>query len=197
MKSDKKYFLHESSYIDDNVVIGRDTKIWHFSHIQSGAVLGNSCSIGQNVNIGNNVIIGNNVKIQNNVSLYDGIVVSDDVFIGPSAVFTNVIRPRSEYPTNKKYSKTYLEKGVTIGANSTIVCGVTLEEYCFIGSGTVITKNIPNNALVVGNPGRIIGWVGESGEKLEINGTSGKDQKLGTNYEVVVEGDAIIKVKKL
>ena len=189
--------IHETAIVDPGAKIGNNTKIWHFTHVMPTAIIGNNVSIGQNCFIGDNVKIGNNVKIQNNVSLYDGIVVSDDVFIGPSAVFTNVIRPRSEYPTNKKYSKTYLEKGVTIGANSTIVCGVTLEEYCFIGSGTVITKNIPNNALVVGNPGRIIGWVGESGEKLEINGTSGKDQKLGTNYEVVVEGDAIIKVKKL
>ena len=189
--------IHETAIVDPGAKIGNNTKIWHFTHVMATANIGNNVSIGQNCFIGDNVKIGNNVKIQNNVSLYDGIVVSDDVFIGPSAVFTNVIRPRSEYPTNKKYSKTYLEKGVTIGANSTIVCGVTLEEYCFIGSGTVITKNIPNNALVVGNPGRIIGWVGESGEKLEINGTSGKDQKLGTNYEVVVEGDAIIKVKKL
>ena len=189
--------IHETTIVDPGAKIGNNTKIWHFTHVMPTANIGENVSIGQNCFIGDNVKIGNNVKIQNNVSLYDGIVVSDDVFIGPSAVFTNVIRPRSEYPTNKKYSKTYIEKGVTIGANSTIVCGVTLEEYCFIGSGTVITKNIPNNALVVGNPGRIIGWVGESGEKLEINGTSGKDQKLGTNYEVVVEGDAIIKVKKL
>jgi len=189
--------IHETAIVDPGAKIGNNTKIWHFTHVMPTANIGENVSIGQNCFIGDNVKIGNNVKIQNNVSLYDGIVVSDDVFIGPSAVFTNVIRPRSEYPTNKKYSKTYLEKGVTIGANSTIVCGVTLEEYCFIGSGTVITKNIPNNALVVGNPGRIIGWVGESGEKLKINGTSGKDQKLGTNYEVVVEGDAIIKVKKL
>ena len=189
--------IHETAIVDPGAKIGNNTKIWHFTHVMPTANIGENDSIGQNCFIGDNVKIGNNVKIQNNVSLYDGIVVSDDVFIGPSAVFTNVIRPRSEYPTNKKYSKTYLEKGVTIGANSTIVCGVTLEEYCFIGSGTVITKNIPNNALVVGNPGRIIGWVGESGEKLEINGTSGKDQILGTNYEVVVEGDAIIKVNKL
>ncbi len=189
--------IHETAIVDPGAKIGNNTKIWHFTHVMPTAIIGNNVSIGQNCFIGDNVKIGNNVKIQNNVSLYDGIVVSDDVFIGPSAVFTNVIRPRSEYPTNKKYSKTYLEKGVTIGANSTIVCGVTLEEYCFIGSGTVITKNIPNNALVVGNPGRIIGWVGESGEKLEINGTTGKDLKLGTNYEVVIEGDAIIKVKKL
>ena len=189
--------IHETAIVDPGAKIGNNTKIWHFTHVMPTANIGNNVSIGQNCFIGDNVKIGNNVKIQNNVSLYDGIVVSDDVFIGPSAVFTNVVRPRSEYPTNKKYSKTYLEKGVTIGANSTIVCGVTLEEYCFIGSGTVITKNIPNNALVVGNPGRIIGWVGESGEKLEINGTSGKDQKLGTNYEVFFEGDAIIKVKKL
>lgn len=189
--------IHETAIVDSGAKIGNNTKIWHFTHVMPTANIGENVSIGQNCFIGDNVKIGNNVKIQNNVSLYDGIVVSDDVFIGPSAVFTNVIRPRSEYPTNKKYSKTYLEKGVTIGANSTIVCGVTLEEYCFIGSGTVITKNIPNNALVVGNPGRIIGWVGESGEKLEINGTSGKDQKLGTDYEVFVEDNSIVKVKKL
>lgn len=190
-------YIHESAIVDNGAVVGSNSKIWHFTHVMSTAVIGDNVSIGQNCFIGENVSIGNNVKIQNNVSLYDGIIVADDVFIGPSAVFTNVLKPRSEYPTNKNYLKTILKKGVTIGANSTIVCGKTLEEYCFIGSGTVVTKNIPNNALVVGNPGRIVGWVGESGEKLEIKGATAIDKKLGNHYELIFEGGVILGVKKI
>ena len=166
-KQSKNYFVHESSYVDDSVHIGVKTKIWHFSHIQSGAYIGRECSIGQNVNIGNNVKIGNFVKIQNNVSVYEGVELEDYVFCGPSIVFTNVKHPRSEFPQrgSKYYQKTLVKKSVSIGANATIVCGVTLGEYSFIGSGAVVTKDIPPYSLVVGNPGRIIGKVDKLGNK--------------------------------
>ncbi len=174
-----------------------EQKIWHFSHIMASSKIGSNVSIGQNCFVGENVEIGNNVKIQNNVSLYEGLIVKDSVFIGPSAVFTNVIKPRSEYPTNKKYSNTLVNEGVSIGANATIVCGTVLGEYCFIGAGSVVTRDVPNNALVVGNPAKIIGWVGESGEKLEINGNKGIDKILNIEYEVFVSEDKIIEVKKI
>ena len=165
----KKYFIHESSYLDENVKIGKNTKIWHFSHIHSNATIGSDCSIGQNVNIGNNVIIGNNVKIQNNVSVYEGVELEDYVFCGPSMVFTNVKLPRSEFPQrgSKFYSKTLVKKSATIGANATIVCGVTIGRYSLIGSGAVVTKDVPNYSLVVGNPGRIIGQVDKIGNRIK------------------------------
>ena len=163
------YFIHESSYADKNVIIGRDTKIWHFSHIQSGANIGSNCTIGQNVNIGNNVKIGNYVKIQNNVSVYEGVELEDYVFCGPSMVFTNIKTPRSEYPQNgsQYYSKTLVKKSASIGANVTIVCGVTIGEYALIGSGTVVTKDVPPFSLVVGNPGKIIGKVDKQGNRID------------------------------
>jgi UDP-2-acetamido-3-amino-2,3-dideoxy-glucuronate N-acetyltransferase len=163
------YFLHESSYVDDDVSIGNNTKVWHFSHIQSGAEIGENCSIGQNVNIGNNVIIGNNVKIQNNVSVYEGVVLEDYVFCGPSMVFTNIKLPRSEFPQrgSEFYSKTIVKKSATIGANVTIVCGVIIGEYALIGSGAVVTKDVPPYALVVGNPGRVVGKVNKNGQKIK------------------------------
>tara|TARA_A100001234_G_scaffold216770_1_gene223180 strand:- start:953 stop:1537 length:585 start_codon:yes stop_codon:yes gene_type:complete len=189
--------IHETAIIDEGAKIGDGTKIWHFSHIMSTSKIGRNVSIGQNCFVGENVEIGDNVKIQNNVSLYDGAIIKNNVFIGPSAVFTNVIKPRSEYPTNKKYSSTFVDEGVSIGANATIVCGTALGEYCFIGSGSVVTKDIPNNALVVGNPAKIIGWVGESGERLEINGNKGIDKILNIDYEVIYSEKEIIKVKKI
>lgn len=148
----KKYFIHKSSYIDDNVEIGEGTKIWHFCHILSNTKIGKNCSIGQNCCIGPDVIIGDNVKIQNNVSLYDGVIVENDVFIGPSAVFTNVTNPRSSISRKKEYKKTILRKGCSIGANSTIICGHEIGEYAFIGAGSVVTKNIRSHELVFGNP---------------------------------------------
>ena len=165
----KNFFVHESSYIDDNVKIGRETKIWHFSHIQSGSIIGRNCSIGQNVNVGNNVTIGNGVKIQNNVSVYEGVELEDYVFCGPSMVFTNIKLPRSEFPQrgNQYYAKTLVKKSASIGANATIVCGVTIGEYALIGSGTVVTKDIPPYALVVGNPGRVIGIVDKKGNRID------------------------------
>ncbi|MCX7876362.1 MAG: acetyltransferase [Melioribacteraceae bacterium] len=166
-----KYFVHQSSYIDENVEIGEGTKIWHFSHIQSGAKIGKNCVLGQNVNIANNVIIGNNVKIQNNVSVYEGVILEDYVFCGPSVVFTNIKDPRSKFPQSgsKFYIKTIVKEGATLGANSTIVCGVSIGKYAFIGAGAVVTKDIPDYALVVGNPAKIIGWVSEAGQKLIFN----------------------------
>ncbi len=173
---EKKYFVHDSSYIDENVFIDEGTKIWHFSHVQSGSTIGTNCSIGQNVNIGNNVKIGNHVKIQNNVSIYEGVELEDYVFCGPSIVFTNILRPRSEFPQRGGafYKKTLVKKSSSIGANATIVCGVTLGEYSFIGAGSVVVKDVPNFALIVGNPGKIIGWVNKKGEKLKFkkNGKS-------------------------
>ena len=176
MSKEKKYYVHESSYVDDNVKIKSGTKIWHFSHIQKGANIGKNCTIGQNVNIGNNVKIGNYVKIQNNVSVYEGIEIEDYVFCGPSMVFTNVLFPRSEFPQrgSEYYTKTLIKKSASIGANSTIVCGHTIGKYAFIGAGTIVTKDVPNYGLMIGNPGILVGWVDEKGNKLELDskGTS-------------------------
>lgn len=163
------YFIHESSYIDADVVIGNKTKIWHFTHILSNTIIGDDCSFGQNCVVGPNVIIGNNVKVQNNISIYEGVEVEDDVFIGPSVVFTNVINPRSFIVRKQEFRKTLLKRGVTIGANATIICGNTLGEYAFIGAGTVVTKDVPDFALMIGNPGRQVGWVSKAGHKLEFN----------------------------
>lgn len=166
-----KYFVHESCYIDDDVLIGDNTKIWHFTHIQSGARIGKYCILGQNVNIGNNVIIGDYVKIQNNVSLYEGIVIEDGVFCGPSCVFTNDLTPRAKYPKGKEnYKKTFVKHGASIGANATILCGITIGMNAMIGAGTVVTKNVPDHALLIGVPGRIVGWVCECGRTLDKNG---------------------------
>ena len=168
MKNNSKYFVHESSYVDNGVSIGNNSKIWHFSHIQTGSQIGENCSIGQNVNIGNNVKIGNGVKIQNNVSVYEGVELEDYVFCGPSMVFTNIKLPRSEFPQrgSEFYSKTIVKKSASIGANATIVCGVSIGEYAFIGSGAVVTKDVPAYALVVGNPGRIVGEVDKKGNVI-------------------------------
>ena len=169
--SEKKYFVHESSFVDKGCTIGKGTKIWHFSHIQSGADIGKNCTLGQNVNVANNVIIGNHVKVQNNVSIYEGVELDDYVFCGPSMVFTNIKVPRSEFSQrgSEFYSKTLVKKSASIGANATIICGVTIGEYALIGSGAVVTKDVPDHALVVGNPGKIIGWVDEKGNSLEFN----------------------------
>ena len=164
----KNIFVHESSYVDENVLIGENTKVWHFSHIQSGSKIGKNSIIGQNVNISNNVIIGNNVKIQNNVSVYEGVKLEDYVFCGPSMVFTNVVTPRSEFPQSgtKNYIKTIVKKSATIGANATIICGHTIGCYALIGAGSVVTKDVPDFAMVVGNPAKIVAWVNKKGSKL-------------------------------
>ena len=164
------YFVHESSYVDLNVKIGQGTKIWHFSHIQSGAVIGEKCSIGQNVNIANNIRIGNNVKIQNNVSIYEGVELEDYVFCGPSMVFTNDLTPRSKYPKgSSNYHRTLVKYGATIGANATIICGNTIGKWAMIASGAVVTKNVPDFALFAGVPAKQIGWVCECGLRLSEN----------------------------
>ena len=163
------FFAHETAVIDSGCEIGEQTKIWHFSHIMSNCFIGKQCSIGQNVVISPEVKIGNNVKIQNNVSVYTGVICEDDVFLGPSAVFTNVINPRSAIVRKNEYKPTLVQKGATIGANSTIVCGITIGKYAFVGAGAVVTKNIPDYALVVGNPARQTGWMSEYGHKLKFN----------------------------
>ena len=166
---DTVYFAHETAVIDPNCTIGEETRIWHFSHIMSGCIIGDQCSIGQNVVISPEVKIGNRVKIQKNVSVYTGVICEDDVFLGPSAVFTNVINPRSAISRKDEYKPTLVQKGATIGANATIVCGISIGRFAFIGAGAVVTKNIPDYALVVGNPARQTGWMSEYGHKLKFN----------------------------
>lgn len=163
------YFKHETAIIDEPCQIGEGTKIWHFSHIMQNCVIGEKCNIGQNVVVSPEVILGNNVKVQNNVSIYTGVTCDDDVFLGPSMVFTNVINPRSAINRRDQYSKTHVGKGASIGANATIVCGHDIGEFAFIGAGAVVTKTVPAFALVVGNPAKQIGWVGEYGHRLEFN----------------------------
>ncbi|MCJ7524170.1 MAG: acetyltransferase [Candidatus Aminicenantes bacterium] len=165
----KNYFVHSSAYVDSNVTIGDGTKIWHFSHVQSGAKLGSKCILGQNVNIGNNVIIGDNVKIQNNVSVYEGITIESDVFLGPSCVLTNVSNPRSQVLRHSLYEKILIRRGATIGANATIVCGITLGRYCFIAAGAVVTKDVPDYAFIVGVPGKQKGWMSRHGHILQAD----------------------------
>jgi len=176
-------YVHESSYIDTDVEIGDGTKIWHFSHVMSGTRIGRDCTIGQNVLVGPNVDVGDNVKIQNNVSVYEGVVLENDVFCGPSCVFTNVDRPRSAFSTSsEEYGKTVVRRGATIGANATIVCGNTVGAHAFIGAGAVVTKDIPDHAIVYGNPARIKGWCCECGEPLTFDGGSGECAACGRAY---------------
>ena len=163
------FFAHETAVIDTGCQIGEGTKIWHFSHIMSNCVIGDQCSIGQNVVISPEVRIGNRVKIQNNVSVYTGVICEDDVFLGPSCVFTNVINPRSAIIRKNEYKPTIVRKGATIGANATIICGITLGNYSFIGAGAVVTKDVPDYALVIGNPAKQTGWMSEFGHKLKFN----------------------------
>jgi UDP-2-acetamido-3-amino-2,3-dideoxy-glucuronate N-acetyltransferase len=164
--SNKPYFVHESSYVDEGAEIGDDTKVWHFCHILSGAKIGKNCSLGQNVNVGSRAVIGDGVKIQNNVSVYNDVIIEDDVFCGPSCVFTNVINPRAFVERKHEYKKTIVKKGASIGANATIVCGVTIGEYALVGAGSVVTKDVPAYALVYGNPARVYGSVDQDGEKV-------------------------------
>ena len=164
--TEKNHFVHESSYVDEPSTIGEGTKIWHFSHILKGVTVGKKCNIGQNVVIGPNVKVGDNVKIQNNVSVYEGVELEDNVFCGPSMVFTNVFNPRSEVVRKDEYRKTLVKRGASIGANATVVCGSTIGEYAFIGAGSVVTRDVPAYALVMGNPARRTGWMCRCGEKL-------------------------------
>jgi len=170
MNKKRKFFAHPSAYIDEGCSIGEGTMIWHFSHVMKGAKIGRGCRIGQNVVIAGTAVVGNNVKIQNNVSVYDGVILEDYAFCGPSMVFTNVFNPRSAYPRNTAddYLKTLVKTGASIGANATIICGVTIGRHAFVGAGSVVTHDIPDYALVYGNPGGIKGWMCECGEKLEF-----------------------------
>jgi len=180
------FFAHESAYVDDNVQIGDNTKIWHFSHILSGSIIGKKCSFGQNCVVGPNVTIGNGVKVQNNISVYEGVEVEDDVFLGPSMVFTNVINPRAFIVRRDEFKKTLLKKGCSIGANATVVCGVTIGEYALIGSGAVINRDVKPYALMVGVPAKRIGWVGISGNTLKFNSDNKAEDEFAT-YELVDE----------
>ncbi len=191
------YFVHPSSFIDDGVTIGEGTKIWHFSHVQAGARIGRSCVLGQNVNVGNNVVIGDFVKIQNNVSVYEGVVLEDYVFCGPSMVFTNVPVPRGKYPQVGAafYKPTIVRTGASLGANCTVVCGHSIGRFAFVGAGAVVTKDVPDFALVVGNPARVVGWMSEAGERLVFEGDgravcprTGKRYRLLAGY-VAEEAD--------
>lgn len=186
----KNYYVNQYAVVDDNVEIGENTKIWHFTHVQSGSKIGKKCILGQNVNIANNVTIGNFVKIQNNVSVYEGVELEDYVFCGPSMVFTNILNPRSKYPQvgAEFYINTLVKEGASLGANSTIVCGITIGRFAFVGAGAVVTKDVPDFALVVGNPAKVKGWYSEAGKKLIFDEKgfascekSGKKYKLENN----------------
>ena len=189
-----EYFAHETAVIDSGCSIGNGTKIWHFSHIMPNCFIGERCNIGQNVVISPDVILGSNVKIQNNVSIYTGVICEDDVFLGPSMVFTNVINPRSAVNRKEQYAKTTVKKGASIGANATIVCGHDIGAFAFIGAGAVVTKNIPDYALVVGNPARQLGWVSEYGHRLKFN-----DEGIAlcpeTNQEYKLADNKVIRIK--
>ncbi len=191
---EKKYFAHESAFIDEGCEISEGTKIWHFSHIMPNCKLGKGCNIGQNVVISPDVTLGNNVKVQNNVSIYTGVICEDDVFLGPSMVFTNVINPRSAVNRRGAYLKTTVKKGASIGANATIVCGHDIGEYAFVGAGTVVTKDIPNFALVVGNPSKQIGWVSEYGIRLVFN-ERGKAICEESKQEYSLENNNVSRIK--
>ena len=167
--SEKEFFNHETAVIDADCQIGKGTKIWHFSHIMTGCTIGENCNIGQNVVVSPDVILGKNVKVQNNVSIYTGVICDDDVFLGPSMVFTNVVNPRSAVIRKDQYLKTHVKKGASIGANATIICGNPIGKYAFIGAGAVVTKEVDDYALVIGNPAKHIGWMSEFGQRLEFN----------------------------
>ncbi len=189
---EKEFFSHETAIIDDNCKIGKGTKIWHFSHIMSGCEIGENCNIGQNVVVSPGVVLGKNVKVQNNVSIYTGVICEDDVFLGPSMVFTNVINPRSAVNRKSEYLKTFVKHGVSIGANATIVCGITLGEFCFIGAGAVVIKDVKPYALVVGNPSRHVGWMSEFGHRLNFD-KNGEAQCPESKEIYLLKDNSVIK----
>lgn len=178
-----EYFVHSSSFIDDGAEIGEGTKIWHFCHIMSQSRIGKNCNIGQNVFIQANVVVGDNVKIQNNVSVYDGVILDDDVFLGPSMVFTNVVNPRSHISRKNEFVTTLVGRGATIGANATIICGVKLGAYCFVGAGAVVSRDVPDFALVVGVPAQLSGWMCKCGNKLSFEKLVATCNQCGDYYE--------------
>jgi UDP-2-acetamido-3-amino-2,3-dideoxy-glucuronate N-acetyltransferase len=178
----EKYFAHESAYIDQPCEIGVGTKIWHFSHIMSGCRIGERCNIGQNVVVSPNVVLGDGVKVQNNVSIYTGVICEDDVFLGPSMVFTNVINPRAFIERKSEFKKTLIKKGTSIGANATIICGNTIGRYALIGAGSVVSKDIPDYALIYGNPAHLMGWVCKCGDKLNFNSEKAICHKCKLRY---------------
>ncbi|UYQ92434.1 N-acetyltransferase [Chitinophaga horti] len=186
------YFAHETAAIDEGAVIGAGTKVWHFSHIMTGAVIGENCNIGQNVVVSPQVVLGNNVKVQNNVSIYTGVTCADDVFLGPSCVFTNVTNPRSAVNRRGQYAKTHVGKGATIGANATIVCGHDIGDYAFIGAGAVVVKDVAAYALVVGNPSKQIGWMSEFGHRLTFN-QEGRATCPENGDEYIIENNSVRK----
>jgi UDP-2-acetamido-3-amino-2,3-dideoxy-glucuronate N-acetyltransferase len=188
------YYKHETAIVDEPCQIGEGTKIWHFSHVMTSCIIGEKCNIGQNVVISPKVVLGNNVKVQNNVSIYTGVTCDDDVFLGPSMVFTNVINPRSAINRRDQYAKTHVGKGASIGANATIVCGHDIGEFAFIGAGAVVTKTIPAFALVVGNPAKQLGWVGEYGHRLEFN-NDGIAICPESKQEYKLENNKVIRIK--
>ena len=186
-------FVHESSYVDEGATVGAGTKIWHFSHVMSGAVIGQKCSIGQNVVVSGKARLGRNVKVQNNVSIYDEVTLEDDVFCGPSMVFTNVINPRSHVIRKHEYRQTLVKRGATIGANATVVCGHTIGEYAFVGAGAVVTKDVPAYGLVLGNPARLAGYMCNCGIRLKFEGSRAKCEACGQGYE---KTDDVVKPTK-
>ena len=186
----RDFFVHESSYVDDGVQIGAGTKVWHFCHIQQGAVIGRNCSLGQNVNVANHVRIGNGVRIQNNVSIYEGVEIEDNVFCGPSCVFTNVITPRAHFPVHHAYARTLVREGASLGANCTVVCGHTVGRSAMIAAGAVVTHDVKDYALMAGVPARQIGWVCECGKKLDNSLTC----ICGRRYRL--EGDTLVSVQE-
>ncbi len=190
----ENFYAHETVLVDEGCTIGEGTKIWHFSHIMSNCTIGQTCNIGQNVVVSPGVILGNNVKVQNNISIYTGVTCDDDVFLGPSMVFTNVINPRSAINRRDQYAKTHVGKGASIGANATIVCGHDIGAYAFIGAGAVVTKNVPAFALVVGNPARQLGWVGEYGHRLAFN-AEGVALCPESEQEYILENNIVNRIK--
>ncbi|MCK5136230.1 MAG: N-acetyltransferase [Bacteroidales bacterium] len=194
MKRTKDYFAHETAVIDEGVRIGSGTKIWHFSHIMTGCVIGENCNLGQNVVVSPDVVLGKNVKVQNNVSIYTGVICEDDVFLGPSMVFTNVINPRSAIARKNEYMKTVVEKGATIGANATIVCGNRIGKFAFIGAGAVVIREVKPYALVVGNPSKQVGWMSDFGHRLEFN-----DEGMATcpesKEQYKLKGNLVVKIE--